>query len=327
MATPAPRPMHVGQDPLRASCPPQPTCTRWQRCRNAGTNRAAPVIFYIMGSSVTQVGMESLAVATKEFIGRADGFLFSVLDALPEVYVFAKDTARRFVYCNSAFVSLMGFKQAVELIGLSDADLSPAYLVEHYRQDDTAVLAGTTLTDRVELVRSFDGSYDWFTTTKQPVRERGSAKIIGLVGITRPLTKREALTAQVQPLEGAVRLMSDRYGERLSTRDIAACSAMSPRAFSEKFRQHFGMTPNRYLRKIRLLAASELLATTELSIGVIANRVGYYDQSHLDHDFRRFFGMSPREYRTKYQQTSPGPKAVPGHAPLGYLGLAPGSKG
>lgn len=260
------------------------------------------VSFGPVANPVSHVKGESLPVPTRDFIGRADGFFFAVLDALPEVYVFAKDLARRFVYCNAAFVLLMGFQQAADLVGLSDPDLSPAYLVEHYREDDTAVLSGETITDRVELVRNVGGSYDWFTTTKLPVREQGGNTVIGLVGITRPLTKRDPLATEVLPLEAAITIMSERYGERLTVRDLAARSAMSPRAFSEKFQQHFGTTPNRYLRKVRLLAASELLSTTDLSVGDIASQVGYYDQSHLTHDFQRFLEMSPREYRTKHQQ-------------------------
>jgi AraC-like DNA-binding protein len=256
-----------------------------------------------MSGPTVEAEGEGLPVQTGDFTGRADGFFLAVLDALPEVYVFAKDLARHFVYCNTPFVLLMGFQRAADLIGLSDADLSPAYLVEHYREDDTAVLNGETITDRVELVRNVAGGYDWFTTTKLPVRKQGSKTVIGLVGITRPLTKRHPRVTEVLPLQAAVTIMSERYSERLTVRDLAARSAMSPRTFSEKFQQHFGTTPNRYLKKVRLLAASELLSTTDLSIGDIASQVGYYDQSHLTHDFQRFLEMSPGEYRTKYRQS------------------------
>lgn len=239
--------------------------------------------------------------ASAAFQELADAFLTEVLDALPEVYVFAKDRQLRFVYCNAAFVTLMGFQEAAELIGLSDPDLSPAYLVEHYREDDDIVLAGRTITDRIELVRNVGGQYDWFTTTKLPVRQRGGVAVIGLVGVTRPLTKRDPLASEVLPLQAAVSMMSERYGDRLTVSDLASSAAMSPRAFSERFRQHFGMTPNRYLRRVRLLAASELLSNTDLPVGVIGTRVGYYDQSHFTNDFRRFMHMPPREYRARYR--------------------------
>lgn len=261
-------------------------------------------------TSAGQTSTGDFPALTRDFLSRADGLFAAALDALTDVYIFVKDRSRRFVYCNAAFVRLMGFQQVPDLIGLSDPDLSPAYLAKHYRQDDSAVLEGRIITDRVELVRNLDGNYDWFTTTKLPVRECGSAAIIGLLGITRHLTKRDAVATEVFPLERAIKVMSERYAERLTVRDLAAHAGMSSRTFSETFRRHFGTTPNRYLRNIRLLAASELLVATELSIAVIASKVGYYDQSHLTHDFHRFFAMPPREYRTKYRDVARLPAAA-----------------
>jgi len=246
---------------------------------------------------------ETYPEVTLRFLEQADSLCVQVLDALFDVYVFAKDCSGRFVYCNKAFMALMGFDRPHELIGRSDRELSPGYLVQHYRDDDSIVLAGEVITDRVELVRNRRGTYDWFATTKLPLRHRYEPdSVIGIVGITRPLLGRQEIACEVLPLQPAVGMMLEHYAERLTVDELAKSSGMSVRSFSQSFRNHFGLTPNLYLRHVRLMVATELLSTTELPVGVVACRVGYYDQSHFANDFRRFLKMTPREYRGRYNR-------------------------
>ena len=63
------------------------------------------------------------------------------------------------------------------------------------------------------------------------------------------------------------------------------------------FRRHFHLSPSEYLSRCRICRARELLVTSALDLVEIAMEVGFSDQSHLTHAFRRETAMTPAAYR------------------------------
>ena len=221
-------------------------------------------------------------------------------DLLNDVFLFVKDSSRRFVYYNRAFQVLMNLASPSELIGRRDEDVSPEYLVEHYRRHDEDVLSGTTLSDIVELVQNSNAGYDWFVTSKFPARD-GDGNVIGVVGVTRKLQARpDRPQANVISLAPAVELMLRDYPRHITVDEFAEAACLSSSEFSRSFKKHFGLSPHQYLRQIRIDAACELLATSSHCLSGIATRTGFYDQSHMTNTFVRIKGISPRRYREKF---------------------------
>jgi PAS domain S-box-containing protein len=238
----------------------------------------------------------------QQLIAGCGAALLLAFNEFSDLFMFVKDRERRFVLCSEPFVHLMGYRSASQMIGLRDEDISPEYLVDHYRSHDDRVLStGQRIVDLIELVRNVDGTYDWFLTTKLPVRG-SDGEIIGLVGVTRGLTKRNAVADRLLPLTPAVELISRQYHRQLTVAELAETVAMSPSHFSRTFKDHFGATPHQYIRKVRLMAACDLLSTTDLPISVVAGRTGYYDQSHMSNEFVRERGITPLAYRTKLRR-------------------------
>jgi transcriptional regulator GlxA family with amidase domain len=83
---------------------------------------------------------------------------------------------------------------------------------------------------------------------------------------------------------------------------------MSLRAFERQFLSNFHLTPQKYLRKLRLRIASRALVYTNESLSEVALTCGFGDQSHFTREFHRQFGRTPREYRKYYKPAD----AVPG---------------
>ena len=75
---------------------------------------------------------------------------------------------------------------------------------------------------------------------------------------------------------------------------------MSVRTFERKFRSSFHLTPQKYLRKLRMRMASRCLVYTTQSLSEVALSCGFGDQSHFSREFRRHFGRTPRQYREAY---------------------------
>jgi transcriptional regulator GlxA family with amidase domain len=94
--------------------------------------------------------------------------------------------------------------------------------------------------------------------------------------------------------------LRDHYGEPITNDQLARLAHMSVRTFERKFRSRFHLSPQKYLRKLRLRTASRCLIYTRQSLADVALGCGFGDQSHFSREFRRHFGRTPRQYREAY---------------------------
>jgi len=72
---------------------------------------------------------------------------------------------------------------------------------------------------------------------------------------------------------------------------------MSKYHFIRIFKETLGISPMKCLLRIRLANAKDLLGRTELSIGDIANAVGYENALTFSRVFKNSEDISPTEYR------------------------------
>lgn len=78
-----------------------------------------------------------------------------------------------------------------------------------------------------------------------------------------------------------------------------------PRTLQRLFRRYVGVSPKWVIGRYRLHDAAEWLAQSEsLDLTELSLQLGYYDQSHFIHDFKRFIGCSPGEYYAKTRVSS-----------------------
>ena len=90
------------------------------------------------------------------------------------------------------------------------------------------------------------------------------------------------------------------YAEPIQLGDIAAAANVGERECLRAFKKTLGVTPTAYLLRYRASMSAQLLLDTDKSIAEICFEVGFNSQSHYGQMFRRFFHMTPREYRTRY---------------------------
>ena len=72
---------------------------------------------------------------------------------------------------------------------------------------------------------------------------------------------------------------------------------LSLRTLHRQLKQHTGLTPQRYLNRLRLIKARHLLRHSDHSVTEIAYRCGFGDINHFSTLFRREFNWSPRDIR------------------------------
>jgi transcriptional regulator GlxA family with amidase domain len=80
---------------------------------------------------------------------------------------------------------------------------------------------------------------------------------------------------------------------------------MSRTAFSTRFSALAGDPPMRHLARVRLSLAAGHLATTSASIHQIARLAGYDNDASLSKAFKREFGITPGQYRTRTLSAQP----------------------
>ncbi|SFG79127.1 transcriptional regulator, AraC family [Desulfotomaculum arcticum] len=95
----------------------------------------------------------------------------------------------------------------------------------------------------------------------------------------------------------SIQYIHEHYHEKITINQLASLEHFEASYYCKWFYKKTEMTPNAYIRKIRLNKAKEYLRDTNLSILQIAQLVGYDHQSSLTRLFQRHLGTSPKVYR------------------------------
>jgi transcriptional regulator GlxA family with amidase domain len=82
----------------------------------------------------------------------------------------------------------------------------------------------------------------------------------------------------------------------LTNSTLANLMYMSERAFYQKVKETTGMTPNRYVRIIRLKRAKQLLQSGQYSqVKEVARRVGFIKTSYFSQLYEKAYGQRPSQ--------------------------------
>lgn len=88
--------------------------------------------------------------------------------------------------------------------------------------------------------------------------------------------------------------------DELNVEKICANLDMSRVKLYSISKEAYGMGIAEYIRKTRVLAAQKMLANSNERIGEIADKCGFYDYNYFTKIFKKHTGLTPRDYRKKY---------------------------
>lgn len=91
-----------------------------------------------------------------------------------------------------------------------------------------------------------------------------------------------------------------------------AHSGLPERSFHRRFRRATGHTPLRYVQRLRVERAKDLLESSDLSVDEVAWRVGYGDCAYFRRLFKRVTGLSPAVYRRSFRTPANVADQLPG---------------
>ncbi|PKV78237.1 helix-turn-helix domain-containing protein [Nocardia fluminea] len=95
----------------------------------------------------------------------------------------------------------------------------------------------------------------------------------------------------------AVAAMHADPGQEWTVEGLAKIALASRSGFAARFQAATGLTPGRYLTKLRIERAQLLLTDPDVPVGAVARRLGYRSETAFGRAFRRQTGRTPSDWR------------------------------
>ncbi len=105
-----------------------------------------------------------------------------------------------------------------------------------------------------------------------------------------------------EPVKQAQEYIEHHYTDKLSVEELADRFAIGRRHFERRFKQATSNTPSAYIQRVRIEAAKKDLENTAKNVGEIMYDVGYTDVKAFRSVFKKLTGLSPTDYKQKYNR-------------------------
>jgi transcriptional regulator GlxA family with amidase domain len=147
------------------------------------------------------------------------------------------------------------------------------YLVEKYYDRETAIFCSKVF--QIEMDRQSQSEFAIFTGQKL----HGDEMV------------KEAQT-----------YIESRFREKISMENLSSLFAVGRRNFDRRFIKATGNTPVEYAQRVKIESAKKAFETSRKTINEVMYEVGYSDAKAFREVFRKITGMSPSEYRGRYNK-------------------------
>lgn len=111
------------------------------------------------------------------------------------------------------------------------------------------------------------------------------------------MTQNETAARHQPDMEPVLSYIAAHYAEPLSLQLLAEQMHISPAHLSRVFHAANGISPKEYIVRVRVVAATQMLKTTDADILEIAQACGFNSPSNFYTTFKRIVGKSPAQYR------------------------------
>ncbi|MFA4976426.1 MAG: helix-turn-helix domain-containing protein [Sphingobacterium sp.] len=96
--------------------------------------------------------------------------------------------------------------------------------------------------------------------------------------------------------------LENNFSEKISMEKLSEKFTVGRRNFDRRFIKATGNTPVEYLQRIKVESAKKELESSRKTVNEVMYAIGYTDIKAFREIFRRFTGLSPLEYKNKYNK-------------------------
>ena len=119
--------------------------------------------------------------------------------------------------------------------------------------------------------------------------------------IREPHESRSTFINRLQ-LRNVLTYIAEHYREKIKVADLAGLSGFSESYFMSFFKQYVGMSCIQYINHYKIQKAAHALEETSQPVMEIAMDHGFDNISYFNLQFRKEFGMTPREFRSRHRR-------------------------
>ena len=219
-----------------------------------------------------------------------------LLTSQTDSFYFAKDKEGVFICVDQSLLKHFHMQDSSSILGKTDFHIQRHDLAEKHREDDLTIMAsGQTIPSKIELVGDNKGNVKWFQTTKSPLLNH-QGEIIGIEGLSRDIKMTKESIEPYSEFKNTMNYLQKNFKNTINIQELARKNGMSLSTFERKFKKHFGMSPNKFIKKIRIDHACDLLHAG-YDISQVALDSGFCDQSYFSKEFKRMINLTPRQFR------------------------------
>lgn len=147
------------------------------------------------------------------------------------------------------------------------------YLVEKYSGRDTAIFCSKAF--QIDIQRNSQSPFSIFIGQKEH---------------------------DDKPIKKAQEIIETNFQKKLSVEQIASMVALSRRNLERRFKKATANTVVEYIQRVKVEAAKKNLETGRKNITEVMYDVGYNDSKTFRTTFKKITGISPVEYRNRYNR-------------------------
>jgi transcriptional regulator GlxA family with amidase domain len=105
-----------------------------------------------------------------------------------------------------------------------------------------------------------------------------------------------------EPIKQAQEFIENNVAEKISVEDLAIKYSIGRRHFERRFKKATHNTPMEYMQRVKIEAAKKQLEISPKNVNEVMYEVGYADSKSFRTVFKKITGLSPVDYRSKYNK-------------------------
>jgi len=103
-------------------------------------------------------------------------------------------------------------------------------------------------------------------------------------------------------VQNVLKIIQEEYSEDLTLKAIAERLHLNVMYVGQIFKKETNKSFSQYLNHYRIKLAQNLLLHSDLNINEISEKIGYMSPGYFYKNFKKYCGISPKEFRDSYQQ-------------------------
>jgi len=105
-----------------------------------------------------------------------------------------------------------------------------------------------------------------------------------------------------EPIKKAQEFIENNFDEKITVEQLASMFALGRRNMERRFKKATSNTVMEYIQRVKIEAAKKNFESSRKNVNEVMYDVGYSDAKAFRNTFKKFTGLSPIDYRNKYNK-------------------------